>query len=61
MEVTKDIALIINAIHTRFNQIEPALAEAFKMVFTELVTHPSTPLWKPQEGMCGTLITTPRK
>lgn len=61
MEITDDIARIINAIHTQFSQSEPALAEAFKMVFTKLVTHPSTPLWKPQEGMCGTLITTPRK
>ncbi len=60
-EITADIAHIINAIHTQFNQSEPVLAEAFKTVFTELVTHPASPLWAQQGDMYGMLITTPDK
>lgn len=61
LEITADIAHIISAIHTQFNQSEPALAGLFKTMFTELVMHPTTPLWKPQGDMCGTLIATLKK
>lgn len=61
MEITSDIAQLINAIHTQFSQSEPVLAEMFKSVLSDLITSPETPLWTPQGSAIGMCITKPKK
>lgn len=60
MEITSDIAQLINAIHTQFNQSEPVLAEMFKSVLSDLITSPETPLWTPQGEAIGVCISRPK-
>lgn len=60
MEITSDIAQLINAIHTQFNQSEPILAEMFKSALSDLITSPETPLWTPQGSVIGMCISKPK-
>lgn len=61
MEITSDVAQLINAIHTQFSQSEPILAEMFKSALSDLIASPETPLWTPQGSMIGACITKPKK
>ncbi len=60
-EITSDVAGVINAIHTQFNQSEPLLAEMFKSALSDLITSPESPLWTPQGSAIGVCISKPRK
>lgn len=56
LEITSDVAYLINAIHTQFSQSEPILAEMFKSALSDLITSPETPLWTPQGSGIGIYI-----
>lgn len=60
LEITSDIAQLINAIHTQFRQSEPILAEMFKSALSDLITSPETPLWTPQGPAIGMCISKPQ-
>lgn len=61
LEITSDVAQLINAIHTQFDQSEPILAEMFRSALSDLITSPETPLWTPQGSMTGMIFSKPNK
>lgn len=60
LEITSDVACVINAIHTQFNQSEPLLAEMFKSALSDLITSPESSLWTPQGSAIGVCISKPK-
>lgn len=60
LEITSDVAHLINAIHTQFSQSEPVLAEMFKSALSDLNTSPETPLWTPLGSAIGMCIPRPK-
>ena len=54
VEITSEVAVVINTMFTRFNLTEPSLADAFRHTLTEIVALPDSPIWEnsDQIGIC---------
>lgn len=59
LEITSDIAHVINAIYIQVKQNDPVQAMLFREAVTQLATSEKTPLWEPQGEMTGICFSVP--
>ncbi len=59
MEIANDITVLINSIHTSFQNADPETAEAFRKVLTAVISTSESPVWKPQDGHNGIIYQIP--
>lgn len=61
MEIANDITVLINSIHTSFQNADPETAEAFRECLTAIINKPESPVWKPLDGHNGIIFPLPNK
>lgn len=61
LEITSDIAHVINDIYTQVKQSDSIQALLFKEAITQLVTSENTPLWEQQGESVGFCFAVPNK
>lgn len=59
MEIAANIAVVINSIHTEFQNADPETAVAFRECLTAIINKPESPVWKPQDGQAGIIYQIP--
>ena len=59
LEITSDLAHVINAIYIQVKQSDPVQAMLFREAITELAKSEKTPLWEPQGAMMGICFSVP--
>lgn len=59
IEIANDITVLINSIHTSFQNADPETAAAFRKCLTAIINKPESPVWKPQNGHTGIIYQIP--
>lgn len=59
MEIATSIAVVINSIHTEFQNADPETAAAFRKCLTAIINKPESPVWKPLDGHNGIIYQIP--
>lgn len=55
VEISADVALVINGIYSQLAHSDPVLAQIFRYNLTKLINDPQNPVWNtsaPGDGMC---------
>ena len=55
IEISADVALVINGIYSQLSHSDPMLAQIFRYNLTKLIIDPQNPVWNtaaPGDGMC---------
>lgn len=58
-EITAEVGMVIQALHTQLGQSSPILAKLFRQGLVHLLTDPETPIWTPTDNHTGICITVP--
>ena len=60
VELVSDVTVLINSIHTQFQNMDPATAWMFRVGLQEVVRDPNGPCWKPADGQTGIIFPKPK-
>lgn len=58
--ISAEVAIVINGVHSQLARSNPALGKAFRVMMTQLIIDPDTPLWEIHDAGNGTCITFPK-
>ena len=56
MELVNDVTVLISAIHTQFQNMDPATAWMFRVGLQAVVRDPNGPCWKAVDGHTGIIF-----
>ena len=59
MELVNDVTVLINAIHTQFQNMDPATAWMFRVGLQAVVRDTNGPCWKAVDGQTGIIFPKP--
>lgn len=61
MELVNDVTVLISAIHTQFQNMDPATAWMFRVGLQAVVRDPNGPCWKAADGQTGIIFPKPER
>lgn len=61
MELVSDVTVLISAIHTQFQNMDPATAWMFRVGLQAVVRDTNGPCWMPAGGQTGIIFRKPDK